>query len=299
MLLYLITVSLASASNGNPVGSFFSYVLFGISLIISLWYIPLGLYTLFAKPPVLPEWIKGMAETFQNSRERLREKDGYFVKYYGRPMIFLLDGVMQTTSRISDPFSRASSRIILVQLALSLGFLIWMVVAQISIMLSIIFIIIWIWANHNNTGSNSSSGSYRRRENENPPGRQPGGTSKPERNIFTGEETIVHRDQQGQKVATTQKKTEFITGEKIMVDKDLAGNVIGRSKNEQEWFTGDRVQVHRDTEGNVAGTTRQETEFFTGQRVDVHRDNDGKVTGKSTDETEFFTGDEFKQHRDP
>ncbi|MEI7832695.1 MAG: hypothetical protein WCJ56_05815 [bacterium] len=298
MGFYLITGALTTGSNGEPVLSFFSYVLFGLSLIISFWYVVLGLYVLFAKPSMLPEWMDGIAETFKNSRESLRERDGYFVKYYGRPMMFLLDGVMQITSRITDKFTRTSIRIILVQIAFPLGLILWVVVAQISIMLAVLFVIIWIWVNHNNSSSSTSSGRDRRIESG-PPGHIPGGTSKAERNVFTGEETVVHRDQQGNKTGTTKIETGFFTGEKVQVHKDIDGNDIGRTKNERGFFTGENVQVHMDMEGNTTGTTRQDTEFFTGEKVDVDRDNDGNVTGKSTDEKEFLTGEKYKQHRNP
>jgi len=302
LLLSLLTGKVGEAAYGMPAARFFAYLLLGVTAICSLWYVVLALYTLFAKPPALPDWMEGMAATFHDSREHLRGQDGYFAKYYGRPMLFLLDGAMRITAGAREPHQRTALRIILGQLAFGLGLFVWYVVASVSLFLAVLLIIIWIWATHDSWGKSSpqSSGGGGRQPRDDgglPPGRQPGGTSKSERDWLTGQPKVVHRDKQGNVTAVTQNETEWLTGNNVQVTRDQQGNVTGNTRNENDWLTGQPQQVHRDADDRVTSTTTRESELITGQGVDVHRNTDGQVTGKSTDEKDWLTGEDYTKHQ--
>lgn len=155
IIISFCAVLIMSSGHNNRSGNLvinFSLILGLMMLAVArLWFIALGIYTIFAKPPVITQWVDQMGNIIAETYERYRYDDDYFGKWYRRPMLFLLNKAFSWTSGMKDPSHRAGLRIIVGYIMMVIGGIFWGIVIEISIMLAIIIIAFYIWGNKDTT----------------------------------------------------------------------------------------------------------------------------------------------------
>ena len=206
--------------------------------------------------------------------EKSRERNGYFVTFIERPLLWCSGKLFELTSTIGDQFLKAGVRlgISLYLLGFFLFLVYWITVIAIAVVVVVAFFFILNEVLESQNGpSQSSSSGYTRQ----PSHAYSDGESR-HREGLLGDYTEM-RDGDGNVVSESRQREGLLGA--YTETRDAHGNVIAECR-QREGLLGPYTET-RDADGNLVGESRQR-EGLLGPYTET-RDADGKAVAESRD----------------